>query len=530
MARYSIADTTLTALGDAVRSKVGETEIRPVAYDYVVQSANATGFGEENIGGPYNIPEVIITVVTPYTFAGATTITVKIGGIGEYNYYQVKAHSGVFTDNASYPSTGSKSLLGFSYSENGVYVEKEVTFTDTDSISIHENLWDSASQAGRGYYLEIRAYDADGNPIPQVVEKEVKKTMTPERMVDEVDKLAVMDPSLFDLSGDVSYKFYHGAWDGFINLYGNNITTKDITNLASFLQGSKVTRLPFEINCVAGKGVSLSRAFADCQYLQEPPILHNCQPTSLESLFNICNDIREFPEGYGEDWDWSWMDNQTGQYNGYKNGMLNGCRSLRKLPMGLFKHGNPNVQPGGSQLRDFQALNCLDEVIGMPFPHKTPMKGSGYSGWFYNSFGTMTRLKDFTFAADIGPMQWANQTIDFSNQVGYLTATYNENHIANDYSGITTAKKVTDDASYQALKDDPDWYTLDLGYSRYNHDSAVNTINSLPDCSEYAAANGTNIIKFKGAAGEKTDGGAINTLTDEEIAVAAAKGWTVTLV
>ena len=72
---------------------------------------------------------------------------------------------------------------------------------------------------------------------------------------------------------------------------------------------------------------------------------------------------------------------------------------------------------------------------------------------------------------------------------------------------------------------------MDVPYSRYNHDSAVETINSLPDTSEYLAANGgTNTIKFKGAAGSKTDGGAINTLTEEEIAVAAAKGWTVTLV
>jgi hypothetical protein len=45
-----------------------------------------------------------------------------------------------------------------------------------------------------------------------------------------------------------------------------------------------------------------------------------------------------------------------------------------------------------------------------------------------------------------------------------------------------------------------------------------------------ATAGGTNTIKFKGIAGSKTDGGAINTLTEEEIAVAAAKGWTVTLV
>lgn len=66
--------------------------------------------------------------------------------------------------------------------------------------------------------------------------------------------------------------------------------------------------------------------------------------------------------------------------------------------------------------------------------------------------------------------------------------------------------------------------------SVYNHDSAVETINSLPDTSAYlASAGGTNTIKFKGASGSATAGGAINTLTEAEIAVATAKGWTVTL-
>jgi len=48
----------------------------------------------------------------------------------------------------------------------------------------------------------------------------------------------------------------------------------------------------------------------------------------------------------------------------------------------------------------------------------------------------------------------------------------------------------------------------------------------LPDTSAY----GTNTIKFRGAAGALTDGGAINTMTAEEIAVATAKGWTVSFV
>jgi hypothetical protein len=124
-------------------------------------------------------------------------------------------------------------------------------------------------------------------------------------------------------------------------------------------------------------------------------------------------------------------------------------------------------------------------------------------------------------------MNWKSQTIDLNNnKVGYISTISN---ILNYNSGITADKEVKDDATYQALKNDPDWFTCDINYSRYNHDSAVATINSLPDTSAYlASAGGTNTIKFKGTAGSKTDGGAINTLTEEEIAVATAKGWTIT--
>jgi hypothetical protein len=81
------------------------------------------------------------------------------------------------------------------------------------------------------------------------------------------------------------------------------------------------------------------------------------------------------------------------------------------------------------------------------------------------------------------------------------------------------------------LKDDPDWFTCDVAYSRYNHDSAVATINSLPDTSEFLLeCEGYNQITFNGAAGSNTDGGAISNLTEAEIAVAAAKGWTVTFI
>ena len=58
----------------------------------------------------------------------------------------------------------------------------------------------------------------------------------------------------------------------------------------------------------------------------------------------------------------------------------------------------------------------------------------------------------------------------------------------------------------------------------------METINSLPVVQKASSTdNNTFIIKFKGNAGSATDGGAINTMTEEEIAVATSRGWTVTL-
>ena len=165
----------------------------------------------------------------------------------------------------------------------------------------------------------------------------------------------------------------------------------------------------------------------------------------------------------------------------------------------------------------------------MEYPVNQTIKST--SNFFTSFCGRCHRLKNLTFKtnSDGTPISasWSNQTIEFTDYVGWAI---NKSFILDYNSGITADKQVTDDATYQALKNDPDWFTTNVKYSRYNHDSAVATINSLPDTSAYlATAGGTNTIKFKGASGSKTDGGAINTLTEEEIAVAAAKGWTVTL-
>jgi hypothetical protein len=173
----------------------------------------------------------------------------------------------------------------------------------------------------------------------------------------------------------------------------------------------------------------------------------------------------------------------------------------------------------------FYYCYVLDEVIGFPI-----QQSKLTSNCFGNTFYKCNRLKDIIFQTneDGTPevANWSNQTIDLS-RVGFIDGSVSEkNAIVSTYnSGITADKYVDTPAAYEALKNDPDWFGS-CSYSRYDHASAMRTINSLPDCSSGSG----NTIKFKGAAGLNTDGGAINTFTEEEIAIATAKGWTVSYV
>lgn len=160
-------------------------------------------------------------------------------------------------------------------------------------------------------------------------------------------------------------------------------------------------------------------------------------------------------------------------------------------------------------------------------------------------------VNSITFETDNGTpytVRMKNQTIELQTE-GYYNYGYNNNFkkAAQGYwkeennvgYNATTLEQLKQ--NYSALKNREDWFIATnvrenniycaIYFSRYNHDSAVETINSLPDTSAYlATAGGTNTIKFRGEAGKYTDGGAINTLTEEEIAVATAKGWTVSFV
>jgi len=331
------------------------------------------------------------------------------------------------------------------------------------------------------------------------------------------------------LTKNCSSKFCGNNWNWFINTYGDKITTKDITSAEKlFYESDTLTTIPFDFNFDSVNASYATMMFAYCGNLTSIGKIVNFKVGQMSGFFQACYRLRVLPEFIN-------LDTTTMNKNTTANlRIFNNCYSLRSIPEDLLKRIYTTTTSTYSHHFYDMFTNdaSLDEIRGL-----SPQGGQTLtSNVFQNTFSQCARVKEIIFDTqeDGTPyaVKWKSQTISLTGAVGNcLNNLMYRNYMISYNSGITTDKEVKDDATYQALKNDADWYTLNAAYSRYNHDSAVNTINSLPDASAYlATAGGTNTIQFRGAAGELTDGGAINTLTEEEIAVATAKGWTVTLV
>ena len=213
-----------------------------------------------------------------------------------------------------------------------------------------------------------------------------------------------------------------------------------------------------------------------------------------------------------------YFDDWTDKRFGYGGRWFYSCDKLRNLPDTLLEPDCNDEAPTVSKNYYYgfcEEAYVLNEALNIPvaaLPSTTSNCFNGFMDYCH-------RLKNLTFgngSSYTNANGWKSQTIDLS------TAGYANGEDLTEY-GMSADKKVTSAATYAALKNDADWWADSMAYSRYDHDSAVKTLKSLPTVKSC-------VIKFKGAAGSATDGGAINTLTDAEIAVAAAKGWTVTLV
>ena len=318
--------------------------------------------------------------------------------------------------------------------------------------------------------LGITAHDKSGNIITGTMDNSLIPTET-----------------LLKFTGDLSYFDYNGRMDNWFKTYKNLLSFDDVTDARNMFYGSTLTEIPtITFNGTADN--SAMGMFMQCYNLTTFPTLatkkSDKENLDCVNMFNSCKKLVELPNN-------TYFSSvfATGAWVGTYSfmGMFQNCLALTKLSdLSIFDRKIRAKQYStdtnqGNYLNLFSNCQSLQELSNFP------LRNSGdtydvnmFNQTFYNTYS----LKKLTFFAT-GSFSWSNQVIDLST-TGY-------------------SKNVAD--------------------SVYNHNSAVETLNSLPTVS-----GSSNYIKFKKTAGSATSGGSISDLTAEEIAVATAKGWTVTLV
>lgn len=405
---------------------------------------------------------------------------------------------------------------------------------------------------------------AIGDAIRAKTGKSEKLTL--DAMVTEIGSITTgggggdLPEEAFILTGDCSSMFSNNKWKWFINMYGNRITTNNISDASKmFYEANELTSIPFQFDMTTGARIDgmfgycsklehiegnidlgtpstyqdAASVFAGCGKLETVPYIYGLYAGKISYFFAQCYRLREIPEDYFDTWNFSRLN--TNNYASVSS-MFNSCYSLRRIPLdGLRTKLAPIATGPTYSLYNNMCTACiaLDELVGIPVISTATYTTNAFNDTAKNC----SRLKRLTFATneDGTPIvvKWKGQTLDLSTGVGYTSALLFAEYLLDHNPTITADKEVTNLSTYNALKNDDDWYTQNLKYSRYNHDSAVETIYSLPDTSAYLAANGgTNTIKFRKEAGKSTDGGAIQDITSEEevgvvVAAATAKGWTV---
>lgn len=561
---YAIKGETLSNIADALRAQFGDSYIEqvtaPAKYINLSQNYSASVTAGRFIY--YNFPGAVkLYVYVKYQTSGEDAfVQIYPGNVTEYDDTVRKLFGGTY---------GSQ--------ERAHYV-----FEGVDTIGIYHKK--SAAASGSGFQIYVTAVDEDGNFIANEPNRDMQLLhyvkFKPSEYAEKIAQMDAIPSEAYNITGNCEHRFACDNEVWLIEKCADKLTFTNITDADYMFAYSTMEELPIELNfnstsssanymfyycdklkhapklvgeireatCMF-KGcdnlidspdiyfstsssvskINIESLFSNCYKLEEVPYLYNLKVGNIDYLFYYCHNLREIPDDWCDTWDWTYVNSNTSSYGHTKSSMFSTCKSLRRFPMALLENAAKAVSGGYTYLQtSFFGCTALDELVNLPFPYTGPFT----SNIFSTTFSHCARLKNMTFATPDGQpvvVNMKNQVLDLSTGLGYSIT--NDDSVMTGYnSGITADKRVKDAASYEALKNDPDWYTMDVKYARYNHDSAVATINSLPDTSAYlATAGGTNTIKFKTGAGELTDGGAIGTLTEEEIAVAAAKGWTVSL-
>ena len=324
------------------------------------------------------------------------------------------------------------------------------------------------------------------------------------------------------IGGNLSNWDNYGAWDWFITKYGDQITVDSnnkIISLAYAFQYSKLEEIPIIFECNMTKDNSISYMFNGATKLKTLPTITGVVRGMTTNTFNSCNNLSQIPASFFTDYTYT---------TGYFYDMCSNCWCLRSIDTSFMEQFT-TLYTASLYANTFAYAfkNCeqLDE-LNLPIRDTTT---EITVNMFYGTFDNMYRIKKLTFDAP-NPVKWKNQVIDLSKYFGY-SDNNRPPHLKEDgYNTTITADKIMTPSNMTSLIGDPDAYPTAVNTSRYKHSSAVETLNSLPDTSAYlASSGGTNTIKIRKNLGGLS-GSSTSDLTEEEIAVATAKGWTVSLV
>lgn len=292
-------------------------------------------------------------------------------------------------------------------------------------------------------------------------------------------------PTAEDLmfTGDCSNLFANNKFDWVLGHYISQLQFNNITKLESAFENTTIKKDISSLTFNLSNGSGLSSMFENSNLSSYPQI--KGEVSSVYAMFYSCNNGAAIPEDF--------FNNLTFKEDISINcaSLFSHCKNIIKPPsLEVFKKLNSTKTPRYYTNFYYSLFDNSDikEVRNLPVVYSK----SGLSTNMFISTARAFKLSTFTFEP--------NQTALYQDQI----LNFSETGFRSQFSDS------------------------DVLGSVYNHTSAVETINSLPDTSAYLEEKGgTNTIMFFSKQGGNTEGGAIGNLTAEEIAIAAAKGWTV---
>ena len=548
---YSLQSTTsLSSLGDAIRSKTGGSSQMTVeemitAVNSIVAGSSSSGWIKRKefdrrdsssiTRGSYIDVDIDLEQDREFIFILTTQMKTEGGTAapGKMAYLLMYDGSSLTSKGICGGSNGYAFTFAVNYDSSNQVNVLRINNTDSSDVDLTKGGYskDGYNVWGNLFYLDESFKDVATINIP-VLNSWCKYATVNDNVINTVfDKLTFVIPLSYNtIMLTDAFSGYRGTkydWtDKEIVLTGKG--TADIVSMSNFCKGvsdntSGVCAIRYPMKIVSS---NYPFSISECEYT-----FSYCKLVEMRSDFFPSNFI------FGG--------------AGRKYLFFINCHFLRRVPDNFLAEMWANSINNISYSSVSNILSAwmysgswvLPKVLGLPV---TIGNSSVIS---FNTFNSCVNdcysLHRLTFYMPNGSPATANlvnQTVDLSVNVGYWPSSggWNldgikgfllEDADKNNAFLINSANDATG-ANVENLNS----YAVSVDYATYTRKSAVETINSLPDTSAALAAanaNGgtyTNTIKFNYGAGSAYGNDYyMASLSAAEIAVATAKGWTVTL-